>query len=114
MKPPAPKARATSSTPTPSSAPEPRTDGLAAEAALLERARAALRSGPAQALAVTEEHLARFPSGQLSLEREILAIDALMALGRSAEARARFEAIRGRVQGSPFEARLRKLLEEPR
>jgi hypothetical protein len=86
-------------------------DTLAEEAALLERARASLGASPAGALAITEEHAARFPAGKLSVERELLAIDALRRLGRPAEARARGEALLSRTQGSLYEERLRKLLD---
>jgi hypothetical protein len=53
------------------------------EAALLERARAALASDPARALALTRQHQARFPSGVLKQEREVIAIEALRRLGQS-------------------------------
>jgi hypothetical protein len=53
------------------------------EAALLEQARSALTSDPARALALTRQHQARFPSGVLKQEREVIAIEALRRLGRS-------------------------------
>jgi hypothetical protein len=53
------------------------------EAALLEQARAALASDPARALALTRQHQARFPSGVLKQEREVIAIEALRRLGQS-------------------------------
>jgi hypothetical protein len=93
------------------SAPAPREDTLAEEAALLERARASLGASPSGALAITEDHAARFPGGKLSVERELLAIDALGRLGRAAEARARGEALLSREQGGLYEARIRKLLD---
>ncbi len=89
-------------------------DPLAEEAALLERARAALGASPAEALALTEAHAARFPAGKLGMEREIVAIDALRRLGRRDEARARGEALLARTQGSLYEARVHKLLEDLR
>jgi type IV secretory pathway VirB10-like protein len=96
----------------PTEAPPPRdADTLAEEAALLERARASLGTSPAGALAITEEHAAKFPGGKLSVERELLAIDALRRLGRVAEARSRGEALLSRAQGSLYEDRIRKLLD---
>jgi hypothetical protein len=53
------------------------------EAALLEQARAALASDPARALSLTRQHQARFPSGVLKQEREVIAIEALRRLGQS-------------------------------
>lgn len=52
------------------------------EAALLERARAALREHPEQALALTREHQRRYPHGALREEREVIAIEALQRLGK--------------------------------
>jgi hypothetical protein len=66
-------------------------DPLAAEpeSSILKRAQDALRSNPAQALAITDLHLARYPGGSLVQEREVLAITALLGMGRASEARAR-------------------------
>lgn len=82
---------------TPSHASEKRAAPPAAEAkpisetSLLEAARSIVKSDPRRALALTEEHRRRFPNGVLAQEREVLAIEALSALGRSdaAETRAR-------------------------
>jgi hypothetical protein len=87
---------------------------LAREAALLERARGALESAPARSLALTREHAREFPSGQLSLEREIVAIEALQRLGRPAEARARADSLLRTAPGRYYEERIRNLLPEPR
>jgi hypothetical protein len=59
------------------------------ESAILQRAQDALRGSPARALALTDLHLARYPGGMLVQEREVLAISALLGMGRAAEARAR-------------------------
>jgi hypothetical protein len=59
------------------------------EAQLLQRARAALATDPALALRLTEMHKARFGSGQLAQEREVIAIDALERLKRTNEAKQR-------------------------
>ena len=94
----------------PTAAPSSSVDVLAEEAALLDRARAALGS-PAEALRITEEHAARFPRGKLGMEREMIAIEALRRLGRGAESRARAESLLARAKGSLYEDRLRKMLE---
>jgi hypothetical protein len=65
------------------------------EIQLLDRAQAALGANPGLALTLTDEHRGRFPSGLLGQEREVLAMQALMRLGRVQDARtraARFEA----------------------
>jgi hypothetical protein len=80
------------------------------EGALLLRARRALASDPALALALTEEDATRFPAGALAPEREVLAIEALSGLGRVSDARARFAAFRARYPQSPHLARLGALV----
>ncbi len=80
------------------------------EGALLLRARQEIRSDPAGALALTDEHARRFPAGTLAPEREVLAIEALAALGRTSEARARLGAFRDRYPQSPHVARLEALV----
>jgi hypothetical protein len=63
---------------------------LSVERGVLDDARAALSSGDAaRALRLSDEHLRRFPKAQLGEEREALAIQSLVALGRYDEARAR-------------------------
>jgi hypothetical protein len=59
------------------------------EVELLQRAQAALGADPARALALVREHEQRFPRGALGQEREVIAVGALVALGRTSEARAR-------------------------
>jgi hypothetical protein len=56
----------------------------------VEASRTALTRGrPADALAAADLHAREFPHGQLAEEREVLAITALVSLGRNADARAR-------------------------
>jgi outer membrane protein assembly factor BamD (BamD/ComL family) len=76
----------------------------------LLRARQELSSDPSGALALTQEHARRFPSGTLSQEREVLAIEALARLGRTSEARRRLDAFRSRFPQSPHVARLATLV----
>jgi hypothetical protein len=80
------------------------------EGALLLQARRAMSSDPAKALALTDEHARRFPSGDLGPEREVLAIEALCALKRRSEARARLDAFRRQFPQSLHVARLERLL----
>ena len=68
---------------------------LAAERALLDRARSSGASGdPARVLELVAQHRREFPGGRLAEEREALAIRALCSLGRGDEARARAGAFR--------------------
>ncbi len=89
-------------------------DTLAQEAALVESARDALGSDPARALVLTVEHAHRFPGGQLGMESELVAIEALQKLGRGAEARARADALLRAAPGSLYEERIRNLFPESR
>ncbi len=59
------------------------------EVSLLQAAQSALSSDPRKALALTERHRALYPSGALTQEREVLAIDAMKRLGSLEAARAR-------------------------
>lgn len=102
---PAIRAAAPSSTP----APEPAQDELA-EGALLLRARRALASDPALSLSLTQEHLRLAPSGRLAPEREVIAIEALGALGRANEARARAERFVARWPDSAHRPRVERWL----
>ncbi len=63
---------------------EPSEDALMAEALALARS-----GNAAAALTKAEQLAARYPSGMMVQEREVIAIEALMNLGRVAEARAR-------------------------
>lgn len=112
--PPAPRASAAAPSSTGSAEPAAAVDVLAEEVALLDRARAALASSPAQALALADEHAARFPRGKLGMEREMVAIDALRRLGREGEAKARGDAVLSRARGSLYEERIRKVVEGAR
>ena len=76
------------------------------EGALLHRAHAAILSDPGHALALTTEHERRFPSGMLVQEREVIAIEALARLARTASARGRAETFFARYPGSAYRRRV--------
>jgi len=88
------------------------TNPLEREAALLEEARALLERRPSAALEVLDRHAATFPAGQLRMERELLAVDALRRLDRVDEARARGDALLVQARGSIYEPRVRAMLSE--
>lgn len=88
-------------------------DDPAAEAALVREAQLALRADPARSLARADEHARRFPKGLLAQEREVIAVEALVALGRPDAARARAAAFRRAFPGSPHARRLDVLVPPP-
>jgi hypothetical protein len=77
------------------------------EAELLEQARSAMKNDPARALARANEHRSRFPGGVLVQEREVIAIQALRQLGRTAEADRRTQAFEKAFPGSAFQRKLK-------
>ncbi len=76
------------------------------EIQLLQRAQDALGSSPSRALDLVNRHVARFPRATLGQEREVIAIDALVRLGRVGEARTRAAAFAAQF---PASAHLRRL-----
>jgi hypothetical protein len=74
---------------------------LARERAILDQARARIAAGePVRALDFVERHERRYPQGALSEEREALAVNALVSIGRYREAAQRGEAFRTRYPQS--------------
>jgi type IV secretory pathway VirB10-like protein len=80
------KSSTVESSPEPSNRPAA---GSREEFALIARAQGVLAGNPGLALALTSDHERNFPNGVLIQERELVAIDALLRLGRRAEATAR-------------------------
>jgi hypothetical protein len=97
----------------PSVAPRPRTavSALAEEARLLERARAELDARPARAIEILREHERRFPEAVLDAEHEVIAVEALVKVGRRKEARARAERALARHPGGLYAEQMRRVLE---
>ena len=83
---------------------------IADEAKLLESARSFLDDSPSLALDLTEQHRRLHPVGQLSAERELVAIEALLKLGRRTQAEQRAAPLLGQPPGSLYARRLRQLL----
>jgi hypothetical protein len=77
---------------------------------LLRAARQALAERPARALELTDEHARRFARGMLSQEREAIAVDALVQLGREGQARTRAQAFLGAYPSSPYRSRVERAL----
>lgn len=78
-------------------------DTLGRERVLLDVARSALSSGDVgKALAAVQSHEAQFPSGQLTEEREALAVQILWTAGRRDEATRRLHAFSLQFADSPL------------
>lgn len=80
------------------------------ELGLLAEARSVLRSSPAQTLRLTDEHRAQFGGGALVEEREVLAIEALIRLGRRPQAASRAERFHHRYPRSIHAGRIAAVL----
>lgn len=91
--------------------PEPPHSRLPNEVELLLAARQQRERAPAETLRMLDVHARRFPRGLLAPEREVLAIEALRALGHDDAARARLAAFRARY---PDSMHLRRLEAEAR
>jgi len=103
--------------PTPSAIePEPAPPALDAasrlreEALLVRNAERLLGSDPAGALRLTEERRRRFSGGALDQEAEVVAIDALLRLGRRDAALSRARAFEAKHPGSLHTRRIRRLI----
>lgn len=90
--------------------PKPAELGLAEELRQLEQIRQRLRVSPASALTEADTHARRFPHGTLGPERELLRVDALLRLGRDAEARKLAERMLAAPEGHPYRTQIEKLL----
>jgi hypothetical protein len=84
-------------------------DGLSDEVAILSRAETELHAGRFEsALKALDEHERRFPRGALTEERTAARIQALCALGRTAEADAQLARLARSTPHSPHEERARQ------
>jgi hypothetical protein len=72
------------------------------EIPLLQRAHRALTDNPELALALATRHTRRFPTSSLDQERGLIAIQALVALGRRTEARREAEQLPSNIQHRPI------------
>lgn len=88
-------------------------DTLAAELAMLDEARGALKTSPARALSVLDRYAKKFPRGSLELEASLVRVEALFALGRRGEAQKLVEKLRKRDSGGLLEERLKRLERSP-
>jgi hypothetical protein len=92
---------------------KPAKDAIA-ELALLEQAHRALAGAPAKALAAVEAHARRFPASQYAQERELIAIEALLALTQVERARVRGERFLALYPRSSHGRKVRSLIASSR
>lgn len=83
---------------------------LAQEAAELGVAQRALAASPSLALTRLQEHERKYPRGALAEERRLFTIQALLSLGRRADAVRELEALRRSAPRSPHLVRAQKLI----
>lgn len=88
----------------------PGNSGLLPEARVLGKARGLLQASPAEALRLCRQHQTEFPKGVLAQEREVIATEALVHLGRLSEARQRVVRFRKTFSGSPHLPKLEALV----
>jgi hypothetical protein len=81
------------------------------ELELLRDARLALRSSPALALGLTEQHSALYPRGTMAQERELIAISALVQLGRHAAVLSRAQRFEHDFPSSPYRKQIAQMAE---
>ena len=81
-----------------------------AELSLLSRAQQALAAHPARALSLARTHARRYRRGTFAQEREMIAIEALIALDRPTQARVRGRRFMSAYPGSGHGPRLQELL----
>lgn len=79
---------------------------------ILKDAQAARRSDPARALQLVDEHAAAYPKSGMAQEREMIRVEALLGVGRRAEAKALADAFRKAHPSSAYARRLDALLGE--
>jgi hypothetical protein len=84
--------------------------GLAEELHGLGQIRALLSESPKRALAAADEQQQRFARGALSPERELLRLDALLRLGRDAQAQQLAAQLTAAPENHPYRTRIAELL----
>lgn len=88
----------------------PSSSGVPTEIELLRDARFALAQSPSRALELTEQHARFHPNGKLVQEREVIALTALVALGRRTAALARGASFERSFPGSAYRKQVSELL----
>jgi hypothetical protein len=85
----------------------------AAELRILNDALDALRTDPQKTLTLCDDHAKRYATSPLAQDRESLAVRALLALGRTDDAKKRAEAFQKAFPDSPLEGEIEEALASP-
>lgn len=80
------------------------------EISLLKRARETLANNPGTSFALAEEHRKTYARGRLGQEREVIAITALMRLGRPSAAHERAEQFKRTYPGSAYLGQIERVV----
>jgi hypothetical protein len=94
----------------PASAPRLKVDPRLEEAELLEKARALVGASPGAALKLTQDHSRDFPRGRLGAEADLIASQALLAMGKTAAAKERANASLRRYPNGLYARQLREIV----
>jgi hypothetical protein len=95
----------------PAPAPRLKVDPRLEEAELLEKARALVGSSPAAALRLTHDHARDFPRGRLGAEADLIAAQALLAMGKTSAAKERAKQSLKRYPSGLYARQLRDIAE---
>lgn len=91
--------------------PAPSSSSLTQEVMMLGRVRSALAANnPDEALRVLDQYHAQFPAGKMASEEPVLRVQALMAKGDRAQAKAVADAFVAQHPDSPFVSRVQQLV----
>jgi hypothetical protein len=88
---------------------QPSLSDPAAELELLRRARGQLASAPQRALDTTDQHRTQYRNGVFAQEREAIAIEALIRLGKHAQVQRRVSAFHSHYPNSAYRRRLQTI-----
>lgn len=96
----------------PAAAPRLKVDPRLEEAELLEKARSFVGSNPSAALRLTHDHARDFPRGRLGAESDLIAAQALLAMGKTSAAKERAKQSLKRYPSGLYARQLREILEQ--
>lgn len=95
----------------PAAPPRLKVDPRLEEAELLEKARALVGANPSAALRLTQEHARDFPRGRLGAEADLIAAQALLAMGKTGAAKERAKQSLKRYPSGLYARQLREIAE---
>lgn len=106
---PRPRAQAASASAAAGSKLEAGPNAKPSEIELLRDARLALQSSPNLALGLTDQHASLYPLGKMAQERELIAISALVRLGRHAAVLSRAQRFERDFPNSPYRQQIAQM-----